>query len=126
MAKTRAGDRWHLLTLENPSAPIADGDSGYTQTWTALTPSRMWAEIVPATARRMQFEVAIANTVESQGSHIVTMRFHSGITTKTRLTKGPRNTDGSLATGSREFQVVGVQGDAKEIETLLFCAERVS
>lgn len=125
MAKTRAGDRWHFLTLENPTA-TADSEGGFTEAWAALSPSQMWAEIVPATARQMQFEVAVANTVASHGTHIVTMRFHAGVTTRTRLTKGPRNVDGTLASGSREFQVLGVQGDAKEIETLLFCAERVA
>lgn len=74
----------------------------------------------------MQFEMAVANTVMSQGTHIITMRFHSGVNTQTRLTKGPRNTDGTLVAGSREFHVLGFQGDAKEIETLLYCAERVS
>lgn len=126
MARTRAGDRWHLLTLENPTR-VADAgaEGGYTETWAPLTPATMWAAIVPATARQMQFEVAVASTIASTGTHIVTMRFHDGVTTQTRLTKGPRNADGTLATGSREFHVLGVQGDAKEIETLLFCAEQV-
>jgi head-tail adaptor len=125
MPKTRAGARWHLLTLENPGAAIPDGDGGFTQTWTRLSPQTMWADIQPATARKLQFEVAVANTTAAQGTHIVTMRFHAGITTQTRLTKGPRNADGSLAAGSREFHVLGFQGDEKEIETLLYCAERV-
>lgn len=86
----------------------------------------MWSEIVPASARRMQFEVSIASTVFTQGTHIITMRFHSGVNSQTRLTKGPRNADGTLAAGSREFSVLGFQGDAKEIETLLYCSERVS
>lgn len=124
MPRTPAGDRWHLLTLDAPTA-TADGEGGYTQGWTRLTPPTMWAAIVPATARQLQFEVAVASTVAATGTHIVTMRFHAGITTQTRLTKGPRNADGSLASGSREFHVLGVQGDAKEIETLLFCAEQV-
>src|SRR5437667_460100 len=126
MATTRAGARWHLLTLENPGPVVGDNDGGMAaSTWVLLSPSRMWAEIVPATARKLQFEFAVANTIASTGTHIITMRFHAGVTTQTRLTKGPRNADGTLATGSREFHVMGVQGDAKEIETLLFCAEQV-
>ena len=34
MPQTRAGDRWHLLTLENPGSPVADGNGGFTQTYT--------------------------------------------------------------------------------------------
>lgn len=110
---TRAGARWRLVTLENPTR-TPDGEGGFSETWTPLTPATMWAEIVPATARKLAFEVAVANTVISQGTHIVTMRFHAGITTQTRL-----RVDG------RTLAVLGVQSDAKEIETLLFCAERV-
>lgn len=126
MTTTRAGARWHLLTLDNPGPAIPDGDGGFTRAWILLSPPKMWAEIVPATARKLQFEVAIASTVAATGTHIITMRFHDGVTTQTRLTKGPRNPDGSLAAGSREFHVLGFQGDAKEIETLLFCAEQVA
>lgn len=78
------GQRRHLVTLQNPGAPVPDPDLGYTQTWTNLSPATMWAEIKPATARDL--ERVAAGTVLSTESLLITMDFHSSVTTTTRLT----------------------------------------
>ena len=118
------GSLFHRLTLENPTTQTPDGDGGFKEGWTALSPPRMWAAIVPATAQRL--ERLMASTVESTATHIVTMRFHPGVTTKTRLTEGARQTDGSLASGSREFRVTGLQNvDEYSVELRLACAETI-
>lgn len=115
----------HRLTLENPGGAVPDGGGGYTEAWTSLSPSQMWASIVPATAKDL--ERVVANTVQSTASHIITMRFHDGLTMKTRLTKGPRNADGTLASGSREFRVTGIQNPEEQDEQLILaCVETVA
>lgn len=114
----------HLLTLENPGVAVPTSE-GYTQAWTALTPAKVSAEIKPATAHDL--ERRVASTIQSNASHIVTMRYLPGVTTQTRLTKGPRNSDGTLPAGSREFSVTGVQNtDERNIELILACQEVVA
>jgi head-tail adaptor len=114
----------HLVTLDSPGTPVPDGDGGFTQAWTPLSPPEVWASILPATARDL--ERVVANTVQAAASHLVGMRYHSGVTTKTRITKGPRNTDGTLPAGSREFQVTSVQNpEERNVELVLTCTERV-
>ena len=73
------------LAVANPSR-AADGDGGYTETWADASPAEVWAAIEPATARVIERQVG--NTVEANVSHVVRVRFHSGITTRTRLTGG--------------------------------------
>jgi head-tail adaptor len=103
---------------------VPDGDGGFTQAWTSLSPPEVWASILPATARDL--ERVVANTVQASASHVVRMRFHDGVTTKTRLTKGPRNPDGKLPAGSRELQVTSVQNiEERNVELVLTCTERV-
>jgi head-tail adaptor len=105
------GQKRHLVTLENPGASVPDGDGGYTQAWTALTPPRMRAEIKPATAREL--ERLAAGTVLSSASHIVTMDYHAQVTTVTRI-----------VFGTRYFSVTGVSNpEERNIETICVCVE---
>jgi len=118
------GERRHLLTLENPGVPAPDGDGGVTQPWTALQPPQVWAAIVPATARAL--ERVAAGTVLSTASHIVTFRHHPQVTTKTRVTKGLRAADGSLAVGAREFSITGLANpEERGIDLVCVCVEVV-
>lgn len=85
----RIGDLRQRITLDGePVTRTPDGDGGYTTTLTPLNPSVVWASVAPATpsdiARR------VGNTVEAKISHLVTIRYHSGVTTKTRITFGSR------------------------------------
>jgi len=86
----------HLVTLEAPGTAVADGDGGYTQVYTALTPPKVWASIEPATARDL--ERVAAGTVISTATHVIRCRYHAGIDTQTRI----RFND-------RTFSVTGVQ-----------------
>jgi head-tail adaptor len=108
------GARRHYVTLENPGAAVPDGDGGYTQTWTALSPAALYVEIKPATAKDL--ERVAAGTVLSTASHIVTGPYHAGVTTKTRVTFG-----------TRVFSVTGVSSpDERQIESVMICEEVVA
>lgn len=110
----RAGDLRHRVSLDNPDAPIADGDSGFTQTWTPLTPPRVWVSIAPATERTL--ERVAAGTVTSMATHIIRGRFHPQVTTKTRITFG-----------TRLFSVTGVSNpEERNREMVLTAVERVA
>ena len=110
----RGGTLRHSVELEAPSVETPDGDGGLTVTWAALSPSPVWAEIAPASAAAL--ERLSASTVTSTASHLVTMRYHSGVTTRTRV-----------LFGSRTFQVTGViNPDERNISTIAACLEIVS
>jgi len=117
----RGGALRHRITLENPGAAVPDGDGGFTQTpWQPLFPSPVWASIAPASARDLErvgagTERVGAGTVLSSATHIVTMRYHSGVTTKTRITFH-----------GRTFNVTGVANpDERNIETIALAMEVV-
>jgi head-tail adaptor len=113
MTATR-GQRRHLVTLENPGPPVPDGGGGFTETWAPLSPPTRMAEIKPATARDL--ERVVANAVESTASHILTMDYHAGVTTETRITFG-----------TRVFTVDGLQNpDERNIDHVVACTEVVS
>lgn len=104
----------HLVTLENPGPAVPDADGGFTQTWTALTPPKVWAEIRPATAREL--ERTVTGTVMATASHIVRMRYHPQVTTQTHL----------LFNG-RTLNVTGVANqEERNIELVLTCVEVVT
>lgn len=103
----------HLVTLEGPGTAVPDGRGGYTQVPTPLSPSQVWAEIKPATARDL--ERRMASTVQSTASHIVTMRYHPQVNTTTRITFG-----------TRVFNVTGVQNiDERNVELVIAVEEVV-
>ncbi len=79
-----AGDLRHVCTLENPGAPVPDGEGGFIYVWTALVPSPWWAAISNASARNT--ERHFASTVIAHATHIADGRYHPGITTQTRVT----------------------------------------
>jgi SPP1 family predicted phage head-tail adaptor len=102
------GLRRHRVDVSNPTR-TADGDGGYTDSWSAASPASMWARIEPATASVI--ERVVGNTIEAPISHIVTMPYHPGITTKSRLSK-----DGTY------YSVRGVQDvDLRHVELVLAC-----
>jgi SPP1 family predicted phage head-tail adaptor len=104
----------HRVIIENPGTAVADLDGGYTEVQTAAVPSPIWASIVPATARDL--ERVVASAVQSTATHVVTVRYHPAITTKTRL-----------RFGSRVFAVTGVQNqDERNLELKLTCEEIVA
>ena len=107
------GSLRHSVRLENPTL-TADGDGGYTTSWAMLSPGIVSASIEPATQRSL--ERLVSNAVSSDASHVVTMRYHSGVTTKTRV----------VFLG-RTLNVVGVQNIEERNEILrLACVEQVA
>jgi SPP1 family predicted phage head-tail adaptor len=102
----------HRITLQTPAAATPDGDGGFTETWTAL--ATVWASIVPATARDL--ERLVAGTVQSSATHLVTIRYLAGVTTKTRV-----------VFGTRLFSVTGMQNpEERNISLVLVCQEIVT
>jgi SPP1 family predicted phage head-tail adaptor len=79
----RIGALRHRVTLEAPTT-VPDGRGTYTQTWEPLVPAQVWAAVEPATPRAV--ERLIAGVVAANITHVVTIRFHAGVTTKTRIT----------------------------------------
>jgi head-tail adaptor len=115
----------HVVIPEEPGPTVPDNEGGFTQTWAALIPATWHCSIVPATVRDL--ERAASGTVITTASHVITGRYHPQISTKTRLTKGKRNAQGQLTSGSREFQVTGIQNIEEKNEVLvLLCEEVVS
>ena len=109
---TAIGQMRHRVAIANPTRE-ADGDGGYTDTWVAASPSPVWARIDVATASNI--ERLVGNTIEAPISHIVTMRWHAGVSTRSRLTY-----DG------RYFNVRGLQNIQERDKWLvLACEERI-
>lgn len=119
--RVRIGERRHLVSLDNPTS--VSTSEGMTQTWAPLDPPEMFAAIQPAAAREL--ERVVANAVQSNATHIITINYHPQVTTQTRVTKGPRNPDGSLPSESVEFHVTGVQNPDFRNEILILVCEQV-
>lgn len=114
MIGTRSvAERPHRILLQNPGEPIPDGDGGFTQLWSDLSPASVSAKISPATAADL--ERVTAGTVTASATHIVEMPYHAGVTTKTRIIF-----DG------RTFTVTGVATpDERKVDTIALCDEVV-
>ena len=107
------GSLRHSVRLENPTL-TADGDGGWTTSWAMLSPGIVYVSIEPATQRNL--ERLVSNTVSSDATHVITMRYHSGVTTSTRI-----------VFGSRYFSVVGLQNPNERKELLhLACVESLT
>lgn len=118
------GSLRHRVTLENPTR-IPDGEGGYIEFWESLTPEAAQVSIRPATARDLERLTADA-TIVATASHVVHVRYHPQVSTKTRLTKGPRAANGTLGEGAREFAVSGVANpEERNRELVLICEERL-
>lgn len=111
-----AGSLRHRVTLQEPGTPTPDGQGGYTETVTTLV-SRAPAAVEPATAQML--ERIGANTVTPMATHLVTLRYLPGVTTKTAVVFHDV-TDRTLAvTGVYDRQV-------RHRELVLGCVERVT
>ena len=107
------GSQRHLVTLENPSDPVPDGDGGFTEGWAPLDPPDWDCSIQPATARDL--ERLVGGTVQATATHLVRGRYHPQITIETRMTfKG------------RQLLVQNVTNvDERDIDLILVCAETI-
>lgn len=109
---TPAGLRRHLIELQTLSAPVSDGEGGFTQA--PATFATVLASIEPATVHDL--ERLAAGTAIATASHVVKIPYVAGVTTQTQI-----------LFGSRRFYVQGVQNpDERNIELVLLCNEVVT
>jgi len=102
------------VTLFAMSAPVPDGDGGFTQAPVPLTPPDAYAAIAPATARDL--ERFTASTVTSEATHVVNLPYRADVSTNTLI----------LFNG-RQFHVVGVANpEERNIETIALCKETLN
>jgi head-tail adaptor len=107
------GQARHVVTLENPGDPAPDGDGGYTETFAPLDPASWDCAITPASQRLRTLETLASATVLAQATHVLTGRYHPGITIETRLTFN-----------GRRFNVINVANvEERGIETQLLAVE---
>lgn len=105
--------RQKRITFQNPGAAVANGDGGFTQSWTDLPPPAD-AEVAPASARSL--ERVAAGTVLSTATHVVTAPYRAGVSTKTRI----------LVDG-RVLNITSVlDPEERHVELILVCAEVVA
>lgn len=102
----------HRVLVENPTR-TSDGDGGFTVVWASASPSTVWAKIDMASPQVT--EKMIGNTITAPISHLVTVRYHSQITTLTRLT----------FESTRQFYVRGVHNVNEVDETMLLACEEI-
>ncbi len=112
----------HRVTLDNPSAPIPDGDGGESIRWPPAGGVRVGTRVPAAvdTVVGAGQERTIAKTVEGVGSYTVQLRYLAGVTLQTRVTFH----DGLI---DRVLWVNGIADDQQRHAMLvLSCAERVA
>lgn len=84
------GKMRHRVAVQAP-ARTPDGAGGYTEAFTSTSPSPVWAAVEPATPKTI--ERVVGDSVQGRITHLVTMRYHAAVTTKTRLVHRARNLD---------------------------------
>jgi SPP1 family predicted phage head-tail adaptor len=107
--RTTTAERPHLITFENPGKPVPSGTT-FVQSWVDQPPFD-FAEIAPATARRL--EQLSAGTISGTATHILTTGFRPGVSLKSRV-----RFDGRI------FNVIGFfDPEERHIDLVLVCAE---
>jgi len=111
---TPTGSRPHRVFVQNPAAPVPDGDGAFTPTWVDLVPNSLFVSVeapAPADLERLQAETSTA-----AGLRTVRGNYHPQITTQSRL-----------ILNGRILSVVGVSDpDARQVELVLLCVEQVA
>jgi len=97
--------------FQNPGPPVPVG-TGFAQSWIDLPPPA-FARVTPAT--KAAVEQIAQGTVVSMATHLVTIPYRTGLTTKSRFV-----IDG------RTLNVLGIyDADERHAELVLVCAEVV-
>lgn len=104
--------REHRLTLDAPGAPVADGQGGYIETFTPLTPAELWGSVEPMSAADL--ERVSGSTVEATATHLIIVPFHPQVTVQTRVTYH-----------GRTFLVQGIRNVFERNQTLELTCEEV-
>ena len=112
------GARVHDVVFENPAgAPVADGDSSFTQLYAPLAPI-WWVAMAAASARDL--ERVAAGTVLSANTRLVTGAYLPGVTIASRMRWTDRGGQAHLAS------VVGVVDvEDRGVDMELACVELV-
>ncbi len=106
------------MTLAGVSTRTKDGDGGYTETYTTLSPATEWVSAV--TAAPGEVERIFGGTVTAQVTEILSLRYLADVTTNTRVTF----TD---AGGTHTLYVRGVVDvDRRNVELQLACEESIA
>ena len=106
-----SGQRLHQGLFQRPGPPVPDG-TGWVESWIDLPPPA-FARITPAS--QASLEQITAGTVLSMATHIVTVPYRTGLTTKARF----------LYDG-RSLSVLGIfDYEERHIQLHLVCAEVV-
>jgi head-tail adaptor len=77
------GSYRHLVTVQDPTGTIPDGEGGFTEGWIDLTPATWYMSIAPATVRDL--ERVASGTVITTATHIITGRYRADVSTGTRV-----------------------------------------
>jgi len=80
---TGSGAYRHRVTVQVPTMAGADGDGGYTETWTEAIPAT-WAVSIGA-APRADEEAARAGTTIAQATYVVRGRYRADVTSRARV-----------------------------------------
>jgi SPP1 family predicted phage head-tail adaptor len=110
------GSLRHRVTLTTPGAAVPDGEGGYTDGVTTLV-SRAPAAVEPANTQSL--ERIGANTVTPMATHLVTLRYLPGVTTKTQVVFHDVSDRALAVTGVFDEQV-------RHRVLVLACVERVT
>jgi len=106
----QAGTLRHYVTIEHLTGSTPDGFGNVRKTWTAFY-SNVPAEITPATSK----EIWAGTQEKTSNTHVVVIRYGSGIDTTMRVVYG-----------SRIFTINGILNkDERNIELTLLCREEV-
>ncbi len=114
---TKIGSYRQVATLSEFTAAVSDSDGGFTQALVALDPAewRCAIEIASASSEMRHFN----GTVIAQATHVLRGRFHSGITTNTRMQWTDRSDQIRTA---NVIGVVDVEGAG--VETIVAAVEQ--
>ncbi len=112
-----AGDLVHVVTLEGPAGPARpDGHGGATVEWVPLDPPGVVTFAAVEDPRLGGMEKLAGEAALSLATDVVILRFHPGVTTKTRI-----------RFGARLLQVIGVVNPrGLDVATIATCAEVVA
>lgn len=110
------GSYRQLATLSAPGSTAPDGDGGFVVSYSPLSPASWRCAIERASVASA--ERHFAATVIAQATHVLTGRFHSGISTQTRLVWVDR---AGVSHTANALDVVDVEGAG--VETIVAASE---
>jgi len=73
----------HVVTVQEATGTVPDGEGGFTEGWVDLTPAKWDVSINPATARDL--ERAASGTIITTATHVITGRYRPDVTTESRV-----------------------------------------